>query len=104
MESASPWAGRWFGVAVIAGVLAGLGALVVALLALVPVQVTAGDLSYTCGSAFSADGSRADDPLCTDAIDDRKSWVFGGGAVTVLFGLVAIGAVVALTVVDPDRS
>jgi hypothetical protein len=100
--SASPWAGRWFGVAVAAGVLAELCALAAVVLALVPARVTAGDVSYSCGRAFSVDGSRADDPLCTDAADGRKTWVLGVGAVTVVLGLVAVGAVIALAVVDPD--
>jgi hypothetical protein len=88
-------------VAVAAGVVAALCLVAALLLALVPVQVTAGDLSYRCGTAFSVDGARADDPLCADAVDDRKAWVYGSGALVGLFGLVAVGAIVARAWVDP---
>lgn len=99
----SPWAGRWYGVAAVAGVVAGLCAVVVVLVATVPLHVTAGDFDDGCGRAFSLDREHAEDPLCIDAADDRKAWIFGGGAAVVVPGLVAVGAVVAVAVVDPER-
>jgi hypothetical protein len=88
-------------VAVVAGVVAGLCLLAALLLAVVPVRVSAGDVSWSCGSVFSVDGTRADEPLCADAVGDRRSWVSGAGALVLLFGSVAVGAVVVRAWVDP---
>jgi hypothetical protein len=55
-------------------------------------RVTAGDLEYECGRAFSLARPRSDDPRCVDAADDRKAWVLGGGVVVGSLGMLAIGA------------
>ena len=56
--SASPWAGRWFGVAVVAGIGAGLCALVVILLAVVPLHVTPARWSSLLACSRPAQPSR----------------------------------------------